>query len=202
VSRPRSIAGVACLVAYAAFLLIVPGRPGRRERLIFERINAGEARPWLRIPQQWGTPWTLPVVALVAAARRRPRIALATLACVPVEKAAEVATKNVLGRPRPVFVQPTVLRDDAPVDGGSMPSGHAAIAACGAVAMVGLVPAPVAACFVALAGLSAWIRVRQGAHEPMDAVGGLLLGSGVGLLVTGVTGSSGPRTAGAALSVR
>jgi hypothetical protein len=64
------------------------------------------------------------------------------------------------------------------------------------------VSAPVAACFVALAGLSAWIRVRQGAHEPMDAVGGLLLGSGVGLLVTGVTGSSGPRTAGAALSVR
>lgn len=29
---------------------------------------------------------------------------------------------------RPLFVQPTVLRDDAPVEGESFPSGHAAIA--------------------------------------------------------------------------
>lgn len=46
----------------------------------------------------------------------------------PAEKALEVALKKLHPTPRPLYVEPTVLRDDAPVKGESFPSGHAAIA--------------------------------------------------------------------------
>ena len=101
-----------------------------------------------------GDPWTLPAVAVVACLRHRCGIAGGALACLTVEKGAEVATKEWSQRPRPLYVQPTALRDDAPVEGASMPSGHAAIAACAAVLLVLLVPAPLAATVVVGTALS------------------------------------------------
>lgn len=179
-SRVRLRAASGLLGAYA-IVAAGAGRPGRREQALFARVNArGEAR-WLRGPQQWGTPWTLPAVALMALLRRRPRQAALALGCLPVVKGVEVATKTVRPRPRPLYVQPTTLRDDAPVEGGSMPSGHAAIAACAAVLLAPLVPRPVATAAAGVTLLSAWTRVHQGAHEPADVVAGLMLGAGLGL---------------------
>lgn len=108
-------------------------------------------------------------------------MAVGILACLAIEKGVEVATKEWSQRPRPVYVQPTALRDDAPVEGASMPSGHAAIAACGAVLLVPLVPAPVAATAVVGTALSAYTRLHQGAHEPADIAARFALGVGLGL---------------------
>jgi undecaprenyl-diphosphatase len=138
------------------------------------------------MPQQWGTPWTLPGLAVVAVARRRYRVAVAALGCLAVEKGVEAATKKWFGRPRPALVQPTVRHDDAPAEGGSLPSGHAAIATAGTILARDLVPHPYSLLFVPVTALSAWTRVRQGAHEPIDVLAGLLLGAGVALAVTGV----------------
>jgi len=155
--------------------------PTRLERSVFAAVNDSGEQPWLRLPQQWGTPWTLPVVAVAAGMRRRGRYATAALVCLPVSKGIEVATKKLRARPRPLYVQPTVLRDDAPVEGGSMPSGHAAIAACATVLLAPLVPRPVLAVAAVGTALSAIARVQQGAHEPADVVAGLMLGTGLGL---------------------
>ena len=175
----RSWTAVSLLAAYG--ILTRSGRPGHREQALFARVNdAGEQR-WLRVPQQWGTPWTLPAVAAAAVAQRRIRYAAIVAACLPLIKGVEVVTKKRRARPRPLYVQPTALRDDAPIEGGSMPSGHAALAAAGAVVLAPLVPRPVRVAVAVLAGLSGFSRVHQGAHQPVDVVAGWLLGGGVGL---------------------
>ncbi|HEY0891031.1 MAG TPA: phosphatase PAP2 family protein [Nocardioides sp.] len=182
--RARAYAAGGLLLAYAGLAVGFAREPGRREQAVFTRANGGGRRPWLRVPQQWGTPWTLPAVAAVATARGRPVDAAVALACLPVEKGLEVATKKLRPRPRPLYVLPTHLRDDAPLEGGAMPSGHAALAACGTTLLLPAVPPWARAALAALTGLSAYVRVHQGAHHPTDAVAGLVLGVGVALGVS------------------
>jgi membrane-associated phospholipid phosphatase len=80
------------------------------------------------------------------------------------------------------------LHDDAPVAGPSYPSGHAAIATCGLVLaapyLSGAALVPLTAC----AALTAYTRVHQGAHFPLDALGGVLLGLCVGSMLNAVIG--------------
>ena len=180
-TRTRLSASAALLLGYG-ILAARSGEPGHHERTAFGVINGADERYELRVAQQWGIPWTLPLVGAIAAARRRPVHALVALGALGLTKGTEVATKKLRPRPRPVYVQPTALRDDAPVEGGSMPSGHAAIAACATVLLAPLVPRPVTAVATAATALSALARVQQGAHEPLDAAAGLLLGTGIGLL--------------------
>lgn len=182
-----TVAG-ACFTAYAVLGAVYSGRPPRHERRAFRQVNrrAGD-QPWLRVPQQLGTPWTLPTVGVIAALRRQHPLAIAALVALvalPAEKGLEVATKKVVDRPRPAQVLTPQLRDDAPTDGPSYPSGHAAIAACSVWLLAPLLPAPATAVLAACAGLTALTRVHQGAHHPTDAIGGLALGTGLGALLT------------------
>lgn len=133
----------------------------------------------LRVLQQAGTPWVLPSTAVLAAIAGRRRLALAAAAALPAEKALEVGIKKARPVPRPLHVQPTVLRDDAPVEGESFPSGHAAIAFGAAGLLTPPVPAPVSAALHATAAGAALVRVSQGAHHPIDLVGGAALGTAV-----------------------
>jgi undecaprenyl-diphosphatase len=172
-------------VAAAAFGLLglVGARPDRHppwESALFDRLNRAEVRyrP-LRLAQQLGTPWALPATAVVALAVGRPRLAVRAAVALPVEKALEVGLKKVRPAARPVWVRPTVLRDDAPVEGGSFPSGHAALAVALATITAREVPFGAAVLVAAAAVLSAVTRIHQGAHHPRDAVGGALLGVGV-----------------------
>jgi undecaprenyl-diphosphatase len=153
---------------------------------VFAWINARSGHAWLRVPQQWGTPWTLPGLAVVAVARGRRPTASAALGCLALIKAVEAATKRWFARPRPALVQPTVRHDDAPIDGGSLPSGHAAVAAAATVLVQDLVPLPFSLMALPVTAVTVWTRVRQGAHEPLDVLAGLLLGTGVALAITEV----------------
>ena len=179
-----TVAG-ACFTTYGVLGAVYNGRPPRHERRAFHQVNhrAG-SQPWLRVPQQLGTPWTLPTVAVIAALRGEHRLAIAALVALPAEKGLEVGTKKIVDRPRPAQVLAPHLRDDAPTDGPSYPSGHAAIAACSVWLLAVLLPPPATAALAACAGMTALTRVHQGAHHPADAIGGLALGTGLGALLT------------------
>lgn len=181
----HQVDGIVALGAGAAGVALTAvgsGRPGPRERRVFRRVNhSGGEQPLLRVPQQLGTPWGLPAVAVVAWATGRRRLALATALALPVEKACEVVTKKVIDRDRPAQAEVDPhLRDDAPTDGPGYPSGHAALAACAVALVTPYVgwPAAVAGSLVATA--TAYTRVHQGAHYPLDVLGGGLLGVALG----------------------
>lgn len=168
-------AAATAAIAFAVCTAGFHGRPRPWELRLFTVLNEGaEYRPF-RVPQQLGTPWALPLTGGVLWLSGRPREAAAAVLSLPLSKGIEVATKKLLRRPRPLYETPTVLRDDAPVEGPSYPSGHAAIAAAGAYLLCRAAPratAPVAALTV----VSSLARVRQGAHWPTDALGGAALG--------------------------
>lgn len=145
------------------------------DRRLFALVNDHRDEPTaVRVLQQAGTPWVLPTTALVAFLTGRRRLAL------PVEKALEVGIKKARPTPRPLYVEPTVLRDDAPVEGESFPSGHAAIAAAAACLLAPHVPAPARVPLLAAAVGTGVVRVAQGAHHPVDAVAGSALGMSIG----------------------
>lgn len=86
-------------------------------------------------------------------------------------------------------VSDSELRDDAPTDGPSCPSGHAAIAFA-AVTLTSLhLPTRGTAALASAASLATLTRVYQGAHVPLDALGGVLLGVAVGSGLNFVFGS-------------
>lgn len=172
----RRLALVLPAAAYVAAAVVFRGQPRPIERLVFTRLNGGPHWRWLRVPQQLGTPWALPGLAVVFLVEDRARDALVALAALPTVKGIEVATKRLLARPRPIYTTPTELRDDAPVEGPSFPSGHTAIATCAATLVATRAPRSVGAGLGAALLLSAYVRVHQGAHHPSDALGGFLLG--------------------------
>ncbi|MDQ6688099.1 MAG: phosphatase PAP2 family protein [Actinomycetota bacterium] len=179
------------LTAYVALALALreTGLPRRRERRLFRLLNSERVSgPVPLVAQQLGTPWTLPALAVVARLFGRRRLAWASALALPVEKLTEVATKELSKRPRPAQVMPALrLRDDAPTEGSSYPSGHAAISACAVALAAPHLPGPVSALLAGASTLTAYRRVEQGAHFPTDSLGGICLGlsvaSGLRLLV-------------------
>jgi len=177
--------------AYLALAAVAARNPQRWERRTFPRINHnGGTLSALRLPQQMGTPWMLPSIGLFGFWTHRPHLAVSGLLALPMEKSLEVGVKKLSKRRRPSQAQPeqTTLRDDAPADGPSYPSGHAAIAFCVVVLTAPYVPAAVTALLAGTATLTSFTRVHQGAHYPLDAVGGALLGVSVGSGLTFVFG--------------
>jgi membrane-associated phospholipid phosphatase len=146
------------------------------ERHLFMRVNDGPDWRWLRIPQQLGTPWSLVGVSAILMTRGERSRAVAAALALPAIKGLEVAIKETLGRPRPLYRVPTELRDDAPVEGGSFPSGHVAIG-CAAAWFLSLdAPRSLAAALWTASALNGYVRVHQGAHWPSDTAAGALLG--------------------------
>jgi membrane-associated phospholipid phosphatase len=164
------LVGLACAVA--------DRHPGADRRL-FAAVNHPHEPAVLRALQQVGTPWVLPGTALAALVAGHRRLALAAALALPLEKGLEVGLKKARPVPRPLYVEPTVLRDDAPVEGESFPSGHAAIAFAAAGLVAPYAPGPLRPALFAAAAGSAVSRVSQGAHHPVDLVGGAAVGTGV-----------------------
>ena len=178
--RRRDAASFTAGLALTTLAAAVADRHPPVDRRIFRALNDHESEPSaLRLVQQLGTPWMLPGMALAAAVTGRRRLAIAAAIALPVEKAFEVGIKKLRPTPRPLFVQPTVLRDDAPVEGESFPSGHAAIAFTAVGLLAPHLSTRVTAAACALAGGTALIRVSQGAHHPIDALAGAAMGLGV-----------------------
>lgn len=182
--------GVGTLTAYLALGLAAGAHEDGWETKTLTVLNAGLGRrPLLRLPQQLGTPWMLPALAAIAFWRHRPHLAAAATLSLPAEKALEVAVKKLVRRRRPAkSPHRTRLLDDAPADGPSYPSGHVAIAFAVTTLLAPYVDLPIVALAATGGLLVALRRVQQGAHFPLDTVGGALLGVGVGSATTFVVG--------------
>lgn len=81
--------------------------------------------------------------------------------------------------PASLLVQPTVLHDDAPVEGESFGSGHAAIAFTAVRLIAPRLSTGATAVACALAGGTALTRVSRGAHHPVDSLAGAAMSLGI-----------------------
>jgi membrane-associated phospholipid phosphatase len=174
--------------AYLALGPLAARDPRRWERRLFQTANTGGSFPLLRVPQQLGTPWLLPSLSVLGWATNRPHLMMSGAAALPVEKALELGVKKVVARRRPAQVMDAELHDDAPVAEPSYPSGHAAIATCGLVLGAPYLPGAALVPLTSSAAVTAYTRVHQGAHFPLDALGGALLGLCVGSMLNAVIG--------------
>jgi membrane-associated phospholipid phosphatase len=171
----------AASLALTALTTARPGAHPRWEQRLFDGVN--HPRPelaFLRVFQQLGTPWCLPAVAAAAAATGHRRLAVAAALSLPLEKLSEVGIKKARPTERPFYVRPTVLRDDAPLEGPSFPSGHAALAFALVTVLSPYLPPAAVAALAGAAAATSLTRIHQGAHHPVDSLGGAALGVAIG----------------------
>jgi len=169
---------------------------GRVEATVFRGIN--------RLPRRLGGPvWLVMQGGSLAAAfvtsggaylagRRGPARGL-LVSGVSAWLSAKLV-KPLLGRGRPAVLLADVIVRHSPASGLGFPSGHAAVATALATTAAPWLPRPYRCLSWAEAGLVATARVYEGAHLPLDVLGGAVLGSVLASAVRLVSGNGQPTT--------
>ena len=171
------------------------GRVGSVERAVFRAINdlPGALYPVVWPFMQLGNVVVGPLVALVAAALARYRLALAALGVTVAKLVGERIVKQAVVRQRPAaLIDGVTTRGDAPLRGQSFVSGHLVLVVALAVLVTPYLAGRWKAVPWVLAACVAFGRVYVGAHNPLDVVGGAGLGALVGGLANLAAGV--PRT--------
>ncbi|HVD69601.1 MAG TPA: phosphatase PAP2 family protein [Actinomycetota bacterium] len=182
----RDLAGLALGVGIFVGTAALARRPiSRTEVQAFRAVNdlPGAGFPVIWLPMQYGTFGTVPVSAVLALARNRPRLALAIGIGGTAAWVSAKALKRCIGRGRPAIVIDGVLLRGVEEGDLGFPSGHAAVSA--ALTVVAL-PSVTGGWPLALAALSGFVplaRMYVGAHLPLDVVGGSALGLAIGSAV-------------------
>ena len=192
VRRPRDalllVGGSALLVL--ASLPVHPGTVSAAEAAVFRALNSTTVLPFVLVwpVMQLGNVLVVPASALVAAARRRWRLAAALLLAGAGTYLAAKAVKDVVVRGRPGgLLEDTVLRG-APAQGRGFVSGHAAVVVAVLTVAWPWLGRRARVAGVVLAAAVCLARVYVGAHLPLDVVGGAGLGLLVGATVTCAVG--------------
>jgi undecaprenyl-diphosphatase len=179
----RDLAAVAAGIGGLLGAAALARRPlTRTEVETFRIVNAipDGAYPTIWAPMQYGTFGTVPLMAALALARRRPRLALAIGIGGTAAWVLAKAVKSAVGRERPAsLVEDVSLRGAEEGDRG-FPSGHAAVSAALTVVIWPYASAPQRAVLTGLAGCVPLARMYVGAHLPLDLIGGSALGLAIG----------------------
>jgi membrane-associated phospholipid phosphatase len=201
----RTVARIAVAVAAAtvtATAAVLAGRsvvPSGEERL-FRLLNDAPSHWW---PLVWPTMQLgnraapLAIGAVVAVRTRRWRPVTAMLVAAYGAWAVALLLKDLIGRGRPEALLADVMMRE-PAEGLGFVSGHAAVAAAIAAAVWPHLDTRGRIAALTLATLVGAGRIYSGAHLPLDVVGGLALGTLIGVAVDTVDRSAGRRLHGAA----
>ena len=182
----RDLAGLALGAGTFVGTAALARRPmSRTEVQAFRTVNdlpeAGFPAIWL--PMQYGTFGTVPVSAVLALARNRPRLALAIGVGGTAAWVSAKVLKRLVGRGRPANVIDDVLLRGVEEGDLGFPSGHAAVSAALTVVALPSVTGGWRWSLAALSGFVPLARMYVGAHLPLDVVGGSALGLAIGSAV-------------------
>lgn len=182
----RTITGVAAGVGTLLGTWRLARRPiSEAEIRLFRMANElpGGGYPAIWVPMQYGTFGTVPAAAVLALARRPPRLALAIGVGGTAAWVLAKAIKPIVDRGRPASVIEGVsLRGSEEGDQG-FPSGHAAVSASLTIVAWPYLSNGWRASLAALAAFVPFARMYAGAHLPLDVVGGSALGLAIGSAV-------------------
>jgi undecaprenyl-diphosphatase len=190
--RHRALLLAAGLTVLVAGMVVVrDGNVPALERRAFRAVNE---LPDALYPVMWpvlqlGAVLVGPLVAVIALATRRRRLAVAAIAVTLLKLGSERLVKAVVSRQRPgTSIGADIhARGDVHLTGESFVSGHAALVAALAVVVTPYLPGRWRVVPAALASAVALGRVYVGAHNPLDVVCGAALGVVIGLVVDALT---------------
>ncbi|MFP5308119.1 MAG: lysylphosphatidylglycerol synthase domain-containing protein [Actinomycetes bacterium] len=167
----------ALVVAWMTAMALLGADVDPLERNVFRLVNElpDEIEPMLWLVMQLGSITAVPVVALVAAWRRRPRLARDVAAAGVLAYGLAWALKQLITRPRPGELLLDVLLRGGHA-GLGYPSGHSAVAAVLATVLAPHLPRVARRWSWVLVVLVGVGRIYVGAHLPLDVVGGWALG--------------------------
>jgi len=137
--------------------------------------------PIARVATRLGNGWLYPLLTLglLASPLNAPlRFLFAASVSLAIAFGAYPLLKSFLGRSRPCDYDPTLVRDVAPLDTYSCPSGHAMTAAAYGVPLLFAWPAAWPFVF-AICAVIGWSRVALGHHYVTDVVIGTVLGAAI-----------------------
>jgi undecaprenyl-diphosphatase len=176
------------------------GRVGAAERAVFHAVNGLPGwlyRPML-LAQYLGVLAMPLVVAAVALAFRRWRLAAALVLVVPLKLGLERLVKLLVQRERPGTTVPDAILRGVHPGGLSFVSGHAIITFAIAGLLTLVLPRRWGVVAFVLATCNAIARVYLGAHNPLDVVGGAAVGLAIAAVLDLLLNVAGDRAGGPA----
>ena len=178
-----AVAGFAVLVTCG--LIARSGTVGDAERSVFEAINGlpEGLEPVMHQAQFLGVLAIGPVVALIALALRRYRLAAAAALVTVFKLVGERIVWKVVDRERPGVTEPNaIVRGGTDTDGVSFVSGHVVLVTGLAWVITPYLRGRWRIIPWLVVALVCFARIYLGAHNPLDVLGGFALGVAIGAI--------------------